>query len=75
MCSGDIESWHATYLCVDEGVERSTTREDDEGEADRNRQHKAKLDRLAEDGRSEVHKDVPRDVLVTECNVAKVSDL
>ena len=65
----------ATDLCVEERVDGRPTREDDEGEAGRDGEDKAKLDGLAEDGGSEVHEDVTRDVLVTEGDVAEVAHL
>ena len=65
----------ATDLCVEECVDGRPAREDNEREAGGDREDKAKLDRLAEDGGSEVHEDVTRDVFVTEGDVAEVADL
>jgi len=65
----------ATHLCIKECVDGCPAREDNEGEAGRDRENKAKLDRLAEDGGSEVHEDVTGDVLITEGDVAEVADL
>ena len=63
------------YLVEDERVDTGAARKHDERKTDGDREDKAQLDRLREDGGSEVHEYVARDLLVTEGNVTEVTHL
>ena len=63
------------YLVEDERVDTGAARKHDERETDGDREDEAQLDGLREDGGSEVHEYVTRDLLITEGDVAKVTHL